>query len=84
MNLLFAYVEDVELCREMTRIVNEELDHFHQVLDQLQRRGIRFRRLKPSNYGAQLHALIRKLEPGRADRPVAGGRPDRGPFLRAV
>ena len=37
MNLLFAYVDDVELCREMTRIVSEELDHFHQVLAQLQR-----------------------------------------------
>jgi tRNA-(ms[2]io[6]A)-hydroxylase len=66
MNLLFAYVEDVDLCHEMTRIVNEELDHFRQVLDQLARRGIRFRRLKPSNYGSQLHELIRKFEPGRA------------------
>jgi tRNA-(ms[2]io[6]A)-hydroxylase len=66
MNLMFAYVDDVELCREMTRIVNEELDHFHQVLSQLERRGVRFRRLKPSNYGGQLHLLIRKLEPGRA------------------
>ena len=25
LNLIFAYVEDVELCREMTEIVNEEL-----------------------------------------------------------
>ncbi len=66
MNLMFAYVEDEELCREMTRIVNEELEHFHLVLEQLHRRGVRFRRLRPSNYGSQLHALIRKLEPGRA------------------
>ncbi len=74
MNLLFAYVEDVELGREMTRIVQEELDHFNQVLDQLQRRRIRFRRLKPSNYGAQLHTLIRKFEPGRAiDRLLVAG-----------
>ncbi len=65
MNLLFAYVEDEDLCREMTQIVNEELEHFHLVLDQLRRRGVRFRRLKPSNYGRQLHELIRKLEPGR-------------------
>ena len=35
-------------------------------LQQLHRRGIRFCRLRPSNYGSQLHALIRKLEPGRA------------------
>ncbi len=66
MNLMFAYVEDEELCREMTRIVNEELEHFHLVLQQLHRRGIRFCRLRPSNYGSQLHALIRKQEPGRA------------------
>jgi len=74
MNLLFAYVDDVELCREMTRIVNEELAHFHLVLAELQRRDVRFRRLKPSNYGAQLHLLIRKLEPGRAvDRLLVAG-----------
>jgi len=74
MNLLFAYVEDEELCREMTRIVQEELEHFHLVLEQLHRRGVRFRRVKPSNYGPQLHALIRKLEPGRAvDRLLIAG-----------
>jgi tRNA-(ms[2]io[6]A)-hydroxylase len=66
MNLMFAYVEDQELCREMTRIVNEELEHFHMVLAILHKRGVRFRRLKPSNYGRQLHELIRKQEPGRA------------------
>ncbi len=66
MNLLFAYVEDEELCQEMTRIVQEELDHFHQVLAILRQRGVRFRRLKPSNYGRQLHEAIRKLEPQRA------------------
>jgi tRNA-(ms[2]io[6]A)-hydroxylase len=66
MNLLFAYVEDVELCRAMTAIVQEELAHFHLVLDLLARRGIRFRKLRPGRYGEQLHALIRKTEPQRA------------------
>ena len=33
LNLIFAYVENIELCREMTEIVNEELEHFHMVLD---------------------------------------------------
>lgn len=66
MNLLFAYVERVEVCRAMTEIVQEELAHFHLVLDLLERRGIRFRRVRPSRYGEQLHALIRKLEPQRA------------------
>jgi len=50
MNLLFAYVDNQELCREMTAIVNEELEHFHLVLDLLRARAIRFRRLRPSSY----------------------------------
>lgn len=66
MNLLFAYVERVEVCRAMTEIVQEELAHFHLVLDLLERRGIRFRRVRPSRYGERLHALVRKLEPQRA------------------
>ncbi|MBX3413992.1 MAG: tRNA-(ms[2]io[6]A)-hydroxylase [Pirellulales bacterium] len=66
MNLIFAYVENVELVREMTEIVNEELAHFHLVLDLLGERGIRFRRLAPSGYGRRLNELIRKQEPEKA------------------
>ena len=74
LNLIFHYVENEELCREMTEIVNEELEHFHLVLDLLKKRGIRFRRLKPSQYGARLHELVRKSEPERAvDRLLVAG-----------
>lgn len=74
MNLIFHYVEDIELCREMTEIVNEELEHFHMVIELLERRGIRFRRLRPSQYGNRLHALVRKTEPERAvDRLLIAG-----------
>ncbi|TWU21271.1 tRNA-(ms[2]io[6]A)-hydroxylase [Bythopirellula polymerisocia] len=74
LNLIFHYVEDRELCQEMTEIVNEELEHFHMVLDLLERRGIRFRRLKPSQYGSRLHAHVRKSEPERAvDRLLVAG-----------
>jgi tRNA-(ms[2]io[6]A)-hydroxylase len=66
MNLIFAYVENVELCRELTTIVNEELEHFGMVLDLLAERGVRFRRLTPSSYGRRLNELIRKQEPRRA------------------
>ncbi|REJ67149.1 MAG: tRNA-(ms[2]io[6]A)-hydroxylase [Planctomycetota bacterium] len=66
MNLLFAYVDDEELCREMSDIVVEELEHFRLVLDLLGQRQIRFRRLKPSSYGRRLHELIRGDEPHRA------------------
>lgn len=74
MNLLFAYVDHVELTRAMTEIVNEELSHFHLVLNLLERRGIRFRKLPPGTYAVRLHELIRKLEPGRAvDRLLVAG-----------
>jgi tRNA-(ms[2]io[6]A)-hydroxylase len=74
LNLIFHYVENRELCREMTEIVREELEHFHMVLDLLDRRGIKFRRLKPSQYGRQLNDLVRKQEPQRAvDRLLVAG-----------
>ena len=74
MNLIFHYVDNLELCREMTEIVNEELEHFHMVIDLLAKRGIKFRRLKPSQYGNRLHELVRKSEPERAvDRLLVAG-----------
>jgi tRNA-(ms[2]io[6]A)-hydroxylase len=66
MNLIFAYVDRVELVKQLSPIVTEELDHFQLVIDLIQARGMRFRRLTPSNYGQQLGELVRKLEPGRA------------------
>ncbi|MBI3822742.1 MAG: tRNA-(ms[2]io[6]A)-hydroxylase [Planctomycetes bacterium] len=66
MNLLFAYVDRVELVRAMSAIVQEELSHFHLVLDLLERRGIRFRKIPPSRYGERLRALCNKQEPLRA------------------
>ena len=65
MNLIFAYVEQTAFVEPLTEIVNEELDHFRQVLELIEARRIRFRRLKPSSYGARLHELIRREEPGR-------------------
>lgn len=74
MNLMFAYVDNFELCREMTEIVNEELEHFHRVRELLLRRGIRFRRLKPGSYGRRINDLVRRQEPDRAiDRLLVAG-----------
>jgi tRNA 2-(methylsulfanyl)-N6-isopentenyladenosine37 hydroxylase len=74
LNLIFAYVERTELCRELAEIVTEELEHFRMVLDLLERRGIRFRRLPPGGYGRKLNDLVRKLEPGKAvDRLLVAG-----------
>ena len=66
MNLLFAYVDIQELAREMTEIVNEELEHFNLVLDLLPSRGIEFCKQTPGSYGRKLHEHNRKGEPERA------------------
>lgn len=74
MDLMFDYVEHQELCREMTDIVSEELEHFHLVLDLLNRRGIRFHKLKPGPYGRRLKELVRRHEPQKAiDRLLIAG-----------
>jgi tRNA-(ms[2]io[6]A)-hydroxylase len=74
LNMLFAYVDDIVLCREMTLIVNEELEHFHMVLDLLAKRGIMFRRIPPSAYGRKLNDYVDKQEPQRAvDRLLVAG-----------
>ena len=66
LNLIFAYVDNEELCRELAEIVNEEMEHFVMVLDLLKARGIEFRRIVPGSYGRQLNDLVRKNEPEKA------------------
>jgi tRNA-(ms[2]io[6]A)-hydroxylase len=67
MNLLVAYGSDrPQICRELSEIVVEELEHFRLVLDLLDERGLRFTSQKPSPYGRQLNDLVGKTEPARA------------------
>jgi tRNA-(ms[2]io[6]A)-hydroxylase len=66
MNLIFTYVEHADACRVLSEIVQEELEHFRLVLDLLERRGVPFRRLRPSRYGERLSLLASKEEPLRA------------------
>ena len=74
MSLFGAYIDHRELCAEMRIIIDEELDHFQQVLDLLERREIPFRRLPPGHYGRELRQLIRPHEPDRAvDRLLISG-----------
>lgn len=66
MNLMNSYTENRPLCVEMTRIIEEELEHYHMVMDVLDQRGITFRRLASGHYGRELNQLVRPREPHRA------------------
>ncbi|MGY6530101.1 MAG: tRNA isopentenyl-2-thiomethyl-A-37 hydroxylase MiaE [Cyanobacterium sp.] len=64
-NLLFRYPSHTELIHELTAIAKEELEHFEQVNQWLEKRGIPLAPLQPSPYGATLKGAIRRHEPHR-------------------
>lgn len=67
MSLIVAYgTVAPAICRELSEIVVEELEHFRLVLDWLDRRGVRFGALRPSSYGRRMNDLVRRGEPVRA------------------
>ena len=63
--LLFSYPHYRFLQEPLAELARDELDHFQQVLAQLDAREIRYETLKPSPYGMALHALVRRDEPDR-------------------
>ncbi|NEO26126.1 MAG: tRNA-(ms[2]io[6]A)-hydroxylase [Kamptonema sp. SIO4C4] len=65
LNLMFRYPSYEKLVRQLTAIAQEELQHFEQVNQWLERRNIPLAPLNSPPYGAGLKALIRRQEPQR-------------------
>ena len=63
--LMFRYPSNGKLIRQLTTIAKEELEHFEQVNDWLDRRYIPLAPLKPAPYGALLKGEICRDEPER-------------------
>ena len=63
--LLFQYPDHRFLLQPVAALAREELDHFQQVLERLEKRGLAFKRQRPSPYGGRLHGRVRREEPGR-------------------
>ncbi len=63
LNFLFRYPSYQVLVRKLTAIAQEELEHFEQVNQWLERRDIPLGPLMPSPYGAQLKNQVRRQEP---------------------
>jgi tRNA-(ms[2]io[6]A)-hydroxylase len=65
LNLMFRYPSYAPLVRKLTAIAQEELEHFEQVNQWLDRRGIPLAPLNSPPYGARLKAQIRHQEADR-------------------
>ncbi len=64
-NMMFRYPSYTKLVRQLTAIAKEELEHFEQVNQWLEKRGIPLAPLNSPPYGAKLKAQIRHQEPER-------------------
>ncbi len=65
MSLINRYPSDCELVKALTAIAQEELAHFAQVNQWLERRGVPFGPLPPPPYGAGLRQQVHPVEPHR-------------------
>lgn len=65
LNLMFRYPSSTALVKSLTTIAQEELQHFEQVNQILEQRGIAFANLAPPPYGATLNKQVRRDEPHR-------------------
>ena len=64
-NLMFRYPSYQKLVRQLTAIAKEELEHFEQVNQWLEKRNIPLAPLNSPPYGSKLKAQIRHQEPER-------------------
>ena len=65
LQLMFRYPGEEGLAEVLSPLAREELEHFEQVLQLLQRRGIALRPLEAPPYGATLTQQVRRQEPWR-------------------
>ncbi len=63
--MMSRYPSSDKLVRELTAIAQEELSHYEQVNQWLDRRGIPLQPVTPPPYGAQLKKCVRRQEPDR-------------------
>jgi tRNA-(ms[2]io[6]A)-hydroxylase len=65
LNLIFRYQYRSELMVPLSSLAREELRHFEMVVKLLEKRDLKFQKLKPSTYGGELYKVIRMDEPNR-------------------
>ena len=58
MHLMYRYTQHADLMSKMSQLAREELLHFQQVVEIMERREVRYVQLSPSRYAAGLRELI--------------------------
>ena len=64
-NFMFRYPSHTKLVKQLTTIAQEELEHFEQVNQWLEKRGVPLAPLNAPPYGSGLKSQVRKKEPHR-------------------
>ncbi|MAK44214.1 MULTISPECIES: tRNA isopentenyl-2-thiomethyl-A-37 hydroxylase MiaE [Spongiibacter] len=65
LNLMFRYVDKLDLLNKMSRLAREELRHFEQVLAIMKKRGVAYRHISSARYANGLRELCRSSDPGK-------------------
>ncbi len=63
LNLLFRYVDRKELLSALSQLAREELLHFEQVCEHMEKLGVSYDFVPPSRYASQLRKAVRNEEP---------------------
>lgn len=64
-NLMYRYVGDFELMHKMSRLAREELRHYEQVMQIMEKRGVAYEQITPCRYAGELRKPVRTHEPAR-------------------
>lgn len=65
LNLLFRYVDRRNLLNKLSQLAREELLHFEQVLELMEKHGVTYDHLSPARYAMGLRKHIRQTEPNK-------------------
>ncbi|MGB1906466.1 MAG: tRNA-(ms[2]io[6]A)-hydroxylase [Spongiibacter sp.] len=65
LNLMFRYVDKLDLLNKMSRLAREELRHFEQVLAIMKKRGVEYHHLSSARYANGLRGIARTSDPNK-------------------
>lgn len=66
MNLMYRYIDNFDLLHKMSRLAREELRHFEQVIEFIEKRGVVYdATINAGRYAAKMRKPVRTFEPAK-------------------